>query len=196
MPSVVMLLIPWCVYAQEERAQEERPPAQNQIGINVLHTPIVYLVSVSIADDVSYVPIHLCYVRSLSKNLGVSVLGFYRRDQDADFRTNEFGFAVGPRLSFHHLKGWFIECKVGLGIASGVDYFNNDYSRWDFVVQPDVGYTLMIGSNFSVTGGIGLQTLVELSETPSRGGTWDWNDTGRLSHYYLPVANLSLALTF
>ncbi len=189
--SASMLLVPWCVCAQEES-----PAPRNQIGVNVLHTPVVYLVSASMSGDVSYVPIHVGYVRSLSKNLGLSVLGLYRRDQDADFRTNEFGFAVGPRLSFDRLKGWFVECKFGVGRASGVDYFSHDYSRWDLVVQPDIGYSLMLGSNVSVTAGIGVQTLLLLSETPDRGIDWEWNDVGQMSHYYLPVANLSVALTF
>lgn len=191
LPSVLLLLVPWCAYAQEELL-----PAQNEIGINVLHTPIVYLVSASMSEDVRYVPIHVGYVRSLSKHLGVSVLGFYRRDEDGSFKTNELGFAVGPRLSSDHLKGWFVECKFGLGVASGVDYFDDDYSRWDLVVQPEVGYTRMIGGNLSITAGIGLQTLVEVSESPSRSGRWDWNGTGQMSHYYLPVANLSMALVF
>ncbi len=189
--SSLVLLI-----ASSARAQEESREPQNQLSVNVLHTPIVYAVSASMSGDVSYVPVHVGYVRSLSKNVSLSVLGLYRRDVDGDFKTNEVGIAVGPRLSFGSRGGWFIECKVGLGVASGLDYFDNDYTRWDLVVQPDIGYTRRIGSHLALTGGIGLQTLVLLSESPSRGGSWDWNDTGRLSHYYLPVANLSIGLTF
>lgn len=191
-PLVLTLLIPGGVSAQEE----QHSLAQNQLGINVLHTPIVYLVSASMSEDVTYVPIHLSYARSFTKNLGLSMLAFYRRDHDEDFETNELGLAAGPRLSFDRLKGWFVEWKLGVGRASGVDYYSNDYTRWDFVIQPELGYTRTIGTGFSITAGIGLQTLIEVSETPSRAGSWDWNDMGQLSHYYLPVANLTLAMTF
>ena len=188
----VVLLISGSAAAQEE----QHPSAQNQFGINLLHTPIVYLVSASMSGDVTYVPIHLSYAHSFSKHLGVSVLGLYRRDHDGDFNTDELGFAIGPRISSDHLKGWFIECKLGLGRASGVDYFQNDYSRWDMVIQPELGYTRAIGTGLSITAGVGLQTLIEVSESPTRAGSWDWNDRGQLSHYYLPVANLTLAMTF
>jgi hypothetical protein len=189
--AACILMIPFCATAQENDSA-----AQNYIGINLLHTGVIYLVSTSLTDTTQYLPLHFNYFHSFTQNWGLSALAFYRLDKDGEFRTNEFGFAVGPRFSLDYLKGFYIDCKLGLGLASGLDYSGNDYSRFDFVIEPDLGYNLEIGKFFSITFGLGLQTLVCISESPARDGTWDWNFIGSLSHYYLPVANLSAALLF
>jgi len=170
--------------------------AQHYLGINILHPAIVGVVSLSMAEDVFYLPMHLSYAHAFSGNLGISALVIYRYEKDADFRTNEFGFAVGPRLSFNRLQGFYVDCKFGIGYAFGVNYSNHTYSRLDFVIEPDIGFNFVISKNFSITLGIGTQTLLLLNETPSRVGHWDWNEIGTLSHYFLPVLNLSAALMF
>jgi len=184
------------LFLVQGNAEENENQAMNMVGVNVLHTIILDVVSTSLSDDVLYLPIHFSYARAFDKNWGLSALAFYRLDKDGDFRTNEFGLAVGPRFSFDYLEGFYFECKFGAGIAVGVDYLHNDYTRIDFIIQPDIGYNLSLADFFSISFGVGLQTLISVSETPSRSGVWDWNFMGKLSHYYLPVANLSACFMF
>jgi hypothetical protein len=193
--AVFILFLPFGVLAQDEGGAEDTT-VQNHFGINVLHTALITLISTSLSDTTEYLPIHLYYDHAFTQNWGVAALGFYRLDNDSNFRTNELGFAIGPRFSFDFIKGLYTDCKVGLGYAFGVDYMGADYSRLDLVIEPEVGYTLIIGRFFSLTFGIGLQTLIMITEAPSRSGAWDWNYMGRLSHYYLPVANFSLGVVF
>ena len=45
--------------------------------------------------------------------------------------------------------------------------------------------------------GLGLQTLILLNENPQRNvgmNSWDWNRIGMMSHYYLPVLNISIGI--
>ena len=63
----------------------------------------------------------------------------------------------------------------------------------NFFLEPDLGYYLCIKNKFTTSIGIGLQSLIKLSES-YYGNIWEWNSTGKLSHYYLPVANISFGI--
>ena len=125
--------------------------------------------------------------------MGISGLLMYRMDKDiGDFRTNELGIAVGPSYIANNLNGFWADIKFGIALASGEDGFANEYSRTDMIIQPELGYNICFPSKLTLTFGIGMQSLLKLSEDPDRSSRWDWNSTGKLSHYYLPVINLSL----
>ena len=171
--------------------------AKTFMGINLGHTFAVAFVSNSIGDNVSYVPFHLIINHAFNEHFGISGLLLYRSEKDADYLASEMGFAVGPSYLSNSLNGFYIDCKFGIGLASGRDYYLNDYSRTDFVIQPDIGYYLNIGSKFTMIFGLGFQTLVLMNESPDRNNgfySWDWNGLGRMSHYYLPVLNISLGI--
>ncbi len=90
----------------------------------------------------------------------------YRLDKDGDdFLTHEFGFAAGPAFLSNKLNGFYADVKFGLGYAFGKDYNNSDYNRTDLIIEPDLGYYLCFKSNFTIALGIGLQSLVKLSES-------------------------------
>ncbi len=173
-------------------AQDNENNGKTFIGINLGHTLAVSFVSSTLSNGTSYVPVHLIINHSLSEHFGLSGLLLFRSEKDGDnFLTTELGFAVGPSYLSSALNGFYIDCKFGLGIASGRDYDLNDYSRTDFIIQPDIGYYLNMGSKFTMIFGLGMQTLLKLSENPPRGSNWDWNGIGTMSHYYLPVLNIS-----
>jgi hypothetical protein len=66
----------------------------------------------------------------------------------------------------------------------------------DLIIQPDIGFFKKFTSGFALSLGLGIQSLVKISENPSREGVWEWNKTGKFSHYYLPVLNISLGYAF
>jgi hypothetical protein len=185
-------------------AQEEGDQPRNYLGVNIAHPLIIFGISRLLSDTTAYLPIHLHYALRLGENWGLGSQFLYQLEMDGrHFSTNEFGLAVGPRFSINVGKGstvYFIQCKVGAGYAFGTDYNNNAYSRLDLIVEPDTGFTFVLGKVFALTAGIGLQSLIPLTESPQRssspGGWWDWNEIGYLSHYFLPVANVSLGFVF
>jgi len=161
------------------------------IGINPAHTIIIQAVSKALDPDVSYLPIHIIVNHSFTEHFGMSGLFLYRLEKDGDnFITHEFGFAVGPAYLSKKLNGFYADIKIGLGYAFGTEYNNSDYNRIDLIIEPDLGYYLCFKSNFTMSIGIGMQSLIKLSESYD-GNIWEWNSTGKLSHYYLPVANIS-----
>ncbi len=161
------------------------------IGINPLHTIVIKTVSGAIDKDVTYLPVHLIVDHSVKKHFGISGLLLYRLDKDGEnFLTHEFGFAAGPSYLSNGLKGFYANLKVGFGYAFGKDYNDSEYDRIDLILQPDIGYYIYFSNGFMLTIGLGMQSLLKLSES-YYGLIWEWNSTGRLSHYYLPVVNLS-----
>ncbi|MBN1157793.1 MAG: hypothetical protein JXA61_00300 [Bacteroidales bacterium] len=142
--------------------------------------------------DVSYLPIHIHFNHAFSRHFGISGMGLYRLDKDGPhFLTHEFGFAAGPAYLSNSLNGFYADLKIGFGYAFGTDYNNSDYTRSDLIIEPDIGYYLNFSSGFSIALGIGMQSLIKLWES-YYGYVWEWNSTGKLSHYYLPVVNVSL----
>jgi hypothetical protein len=182
-------------------AQENTEEPLNYIGVNAAHTAVLALLSSGIDPSILYLPVQVSYAHAFSEHWGLSILALYRYELDDVYRTHEVGIAVGPRWSSHYLNGFFLEIKAGAAVAFGRDYFERDYVRIDLVIEPAFGFTFVIGRNFSLTVGGGLQTLVCLGENPVRSQpygmyNWDWSGLGELSHYYLPVANVSAAILF
>jgi len=173
-------------------AQTNDSVGSTYIGINVGHTIVIQAASKAMDQNVSYFPVHIIANHSISKHFGISGLFIYRMDKDGDyFLTHEFGLAVGPAYLSKQLKGFYADIKLGLGYAFGTDYNNSDYTRTDLIIEPDIGYYLGFKNRFTMAIGIGLQSLLKLSES-YYGDVWEWNSTGKLSHYYLPVFNVSL----
>jgi hypothetical protein len=167
--------------------------AQNTfIGINAGHTLVVNLVSQNLGDETRYLPIHLQVNHAFSDHFGLSAGFLYRLDKDGNFATNEIGAAIGPCYMQKRLNGFIGDVKIGFARAFGRNYDLEDYSRTDFLLQPEMGYFVRMGDKFSFCFGIGVQSLLMISESPSRANIWDWNGMGKFSHYYLPVLNISI----
>ena len=189
---LLSLLITICL--QNLFSQNESSSKNTYIGINPLHTIFIQTVSKASDPDVSYLPVHIQVDHSFNKHFGLSGLLLYRLDKDGSyFLTHEFGFAIGPSYLTNSLNGFYADLKIGLGYAFGTDYNDSDYHRADLIIQPDIGYYLCFKSRFTIALGIGLQSLIRMSES-YYGYIWEWNSTGKLSHYYLPVLNLSVGI--
>ena len=172
-------------------SQNESNNGSTFIGINPAHTIVIQAVSKAMDPNVSYLPIHIIVNHSFTEHFGISGLFLYRFDKDGDyFKTHEFGFAIGPAYLSKKLNGFYADFKIGLGYAFGTEYNNSDYNRIDLILEPDLGYYLCFKSKFTMSIGIGMQSLIKLSESYD-GNIWEWNSTGKLSHYYLPVLNIS-----
>ncbi len=184
-----------CAYTlQFSFSQTDGNDGSTFIGINPAHTIIIQAVSHVMDPNVSYLPIHIIVNHSFTEHFGLSGLFLYRFDKDGDnFLTHEFGFAIGPAYLSKMLNGFYADFKIGLGYAFGTDYNNSDYNRTDLILEPDLGYYLCFKSKFTMSIGIGLQSLIKLSES-YYGDIWEWNSTGKLSHYYLPVVNISFGV--
>ena len=91
----------------------------------------------------------------------------------------------------NHLNGFFADCKVGFAFAFGQDYHYNDYVRTDFVLQPEVGYFLTLAGRFTMSVGLGMQSLLKIAENPKSA----WIDVTNYERY-LPVLNVSLGIKF
>lgn len=194
MKKTILLSLLIAICLQNLFSQNESSSKNTYIGINPLHTIVIQTVSKALDPDVSYLPVHIQVDHSFNKHFGLSGLLLYRLDKDGSyFLTHEFGFAIGPSYLTNSLNGFFADLKIGLGIAFGTDYNDSDYHRTDFIIQPDIGYYLCFKSRFTIALGIGLQSLIKLSES-YYGYIWEWNSTGKLSHYYLPVLNLSVGI--
>lgn len=174
-------------------SQEVKGQNKTYFGVNIGHAIAVKTVSSILSDETNYLPVHLNLNHSMGNNIGLSGLFMYRLDKDGeDFLTHELGVAFGPSYLFNNLEGLSIDFKIGFARAFGKDYMSNDYSRNDFVIQPEIAYYISFPSKLALSFGLGLQTLVKISEKPDRAFMWDWNKTGKLSHYYLPVLNISV----
>ncbi len=174
-------------------AQTDSGRNKSTFSVNFGHSIVVLGISQAIDKEVVYLPVHVNIRHQLKNNVGISGLLMYRMDKDiGDFRTNELGIAAGPCYIANNLEGFWADVKIGVGIASGTDGFDRDYKRTDFILQPEIGYNICFPSKLMLTFGIGMQSLLKLSEDPDRTFEWDWNSTGKLSHYYLPVINVSL----
>jgi hypothetical protein len=164
------------------------------VGINVAHSVVVSGISTIIGDNVLYFPIHFDFQFALSNSFGLSGLLMYRYEKDGTyFRTNEIGFAIGPRFSLSKkgVEGFYVACQIGAGFCSGKEYSDSDYYRIDLIIYPEIGYVIPTSGKFGITIGIGLQTLLPIVEDYT-GDIWVWKDIGNLSHYYLPVLKLSI----
>jgi len=195
MKRKILTLLPGIFPVYGLLAQVEQNPQATFIGINPVHTILVESVSQAIDPSVSYLPIHFTVDHSFSKHFGISGLLLYRLDKDGEyFLTHEFGFAAGPSYLSDELKGFYANLKIGVGLSFGKDYNNSDYNRTDLVLQPDIGYYIDFQNGLTFTIGIGMQSLIKLSES-YYGYIWEWNFNGRLSHYYLPVVNFTIGYT-
>jgi hypothetical protein len=176
-------------------AQSAQNAGSTYLGFNVIHPILLEAVSHAMDKEVSYLPIHLTVDHSFTKHFGVAGLLMYRYEKDGEyFNTHELGFAAGPSYLSNSLKGFYANVKVGIGLTFGKDYNNSDYNRTDLILQPDLGYYVSLKSGLTFTLGIGMQSLLKLSES-YYGDIWEWNYTGKLSHYYLPVVNFSVGYT-
>jgi hypothetical protein len=168
-------------------------------GVNLGHALAVDLISKTMSNSVEYLPIHVDFHFDYSRNFGLAGSLIYRKEVDGNsFATQEFGIAAGPAFYLDRLKSLFASMKLGVGCASGTDYLDRGYTRFDFIIQPEVGTFVPIVDHFRMTLGIGLQTLLLISESPSRySGNygWDWKNIGMMSHYYLPVLNVGFGVT-
>ena len=177
-------------------AQTAASDGKTLISINVGQMTVVPLVTTAMyGTNVTYLPIHFNAYHSLNKHIALSGLALFRMEKDYDFLTQEIGFSVGPCFTSNYLKGFFADCKLGVAFAFGHDYQYNDYTRSDLVIQPEFGYFLTVASRFTMTFGLGCQSLLKLREVPRREDTgWDWDNSGKMSHYFLPVLNISLGI--
>jgi len=176
-------------------AQSAASDGKTLISINAGQMTVVPMITIAMYENVVYLPVHFHAYHSLSKNFALSGVGIFRSERDYDFHTYEMGIAVGPCYTSNHLNGFFADCKVGLAFAIGRDYQYNDYTRTDFVIQPEVGYFLTLAGRFTMSFGVGFQSLLKISENPRREDKgWDWDKTGKMGHYYCPVLNISLGI--
>jgi len=177
-------------------AQSAASDGKTYIGVNVGQMTAVPLVTTTMYDiNVIYLPIHFHAYRSLSKNIALSGLFLVRSERIYDFQTFEFGFAAGPCFTSNHLKGFFADFKMGYAFAIGHDYDYNEYSRSDVLIQPEIGYFLTLAGRFTMSFGFGCQSLLKIREYPRREDTgWEWDNAGKMSHYFLPVLNVSLGV--
>ena len=191
----LLIFVALCSGSMAAHAQSAANDGKTFIGINLGHMMVIPLISTAQDANVTYLPIHLNVYHLLSKNFALSGLLMYRMEKDYDFSTSEFGFAIGPCFTANHLNGFFADCKVGVAFATGNDYQYNDYTRADFLIQPEVGYMLTLAGKFTMSFGVGCQTLLKIRENPKREDTgWVWNNQGKMSHFYLPVLNISLGV--
>jgi hypothetical protein len=191
--SIAVIVITMAVGAATQNGGDS---TKNFFGLNIGHALVINSISRSMDTGVSYMPIHIQYNRSISRNFGVSGVLVYRLDKSDGVMTNEFGFGIGPCFMPNGIYGFFADCKIGLGFAFGKDGLEREYSRTDFLLQPELGYFIHIGKQFAMCFGLGMQSLILISEDPPRHPAdaldwWDWNSMGKLSHYYLPVLNIS-----
>jgi hypothetical protein len=177
-------------------SQENNNKQNTFIGINPAVSLTVGCLSTIMDPNTTYIPVHIVINHSFSKHFGLSGLLLYRLEKDNDFKTNEIGFAVGPSYLSNELSGFFADLKFGIGLAAGQNNLKEDYTRTDLIIQPDIGFFKKFSGGFAMSFGLGLQSLLKITENPPREGVWDWNATGTFSHYYLPVLNISLGYTF
>ena len=183
-----------CMAAHAKTAGNDK---KTLISINVGQMTVVPVISAAMYDNFLYLPVHVHGYRSLNRNFALSGLVLFRAEKNGDVVTMETGLAVGPCFTSNHLNGFFADCKVGFAFAFGQDYHYNDYVRTDFVLQPEVGYFLTLAGRFTMSVGLGMQSLLKIVENPRREDTgWDWNSSGKMSHYFLPVLNVSLGIKF
>jgi hypothetical protein len=190
------LSIVFCVFTLCYSIPQENSIKQSTfMGINPAVTLTVGCISTIIDENIAYIPIHMVINHSFTKHFCLSGLLMYRFEKDYDFKTNEIGFAVGPGYLSNALNGFFADLKFGIGLASGWNYMNEEYTRTDLIIQPDVGFFKKFTGGFTMSFGLGIQSLLPIAENPSREGVWEWNALGTFSHYYLPVLNISLGYT-
>jgi hypothetical protein len=175
-----------------------RPPADTlrfALGLNVAQ-PAAYYIGSSFFEHSRLVPVPIEFHGRLSRDLGIGGTLLYRYHRDGTvLRIQEIAAAAGPRISLtgNGLEGPFLSAKIGLGFAGGKDYSGESYSRFDLVLQPEIGYALWWdSSHLYLVVGAGLQSLVPLLESPR---SIPWNSLGKVFQYYQPLLNLTLGLS-
>jgi hypothetical protein len=177
------------IYAQSASEEDK-----TFIGINAGHMIMVPLSSKLMDSHGLYLPIHVNGYRSLNKNFALSGLLLYRAEKDDVSQTQEFGFAVGPCYTSNYLNGFYADCKVGFGYDVG-DKFGDFYTRADFVIVPEAGYFINFASRFTMTIGIGMQSLIRIKENPRREDAgWYRTTSGKMYDHFLPVLNITLGI--
>jgi len=162
------------------------------MGVNLGQTVTIAVLSKALSGGITlYIPVEIDAAFALSRRFALSGEFLYRLEQDGTyFNTQELGVALGPTYVSGGLRGFFATARVGLAYASGIDYNNEAYQRLDLLLQPEVGVFVPLPMDVALTVGLGMQSLVLISENPVR--TWSWNALGVMSHGYLPVLDLSL----
>jgi hypothetical protein len=168
------------------------------IGVNLGHAATVAAASTIMDPKVTYLPVHIHITHAFKRHFGLTGMAIYRLESDHSLFTHEVGFAFGPAYLAKTLRGFYFDFKLGVAYAFGRDFAKNDYRRTDIIVQPDAGYYINFKNDFSMTIGLGFQSLLLYHERPTRQSmtnSWRWNAMAELGHYYLPVINVSLGLT-
>lgn len=187
----LLFLLTLCSLGSMAYAQSAENDGKTFVGINAGHMFIVPYVSRTIDANSVVLPIHVNGYHSLNKNFALSGLLLFRTDS----KENLFGFAVGPCYTSNYLNGFFADLKAGLAYASGDMYGDYTYTRADFVIQPEAGYFIKFASRFTMTIGLGCQTLLRITENPRMEDMgWEWKSRGKMWQYYLPVLNISLGI--
>jgi len=178
-------------------AQPTENDSKTFIGINVGHTIVASSVNSILTKGSLFIPVHINAFRPMSKNFALSGLLLYRAERSPSHNksTSKFGIAVGPCFTSNYLKGFFADCMIGFAFAIGRDYDRNEYTRTDFVIQPEIGYFINLSDKFSMTFGFAIQSLLRIQENPRAEDTgWEFTDIGKMGQYYLPVLNVSFGV--
>jgi hypothetical protein len=175
-----------------------QPPAdalQFAVGLNVAQ-PAAYYIGSSFFENSRLLPVPIEFHGRLSRDLGIGGTLLYRYHRDGTvLHIQEIAAAAGPRISLtgNGLEGPFLSAKIGLGFAGGKDYSGASYSRFDLVLQPEIGYAFWWdSSHLYLVIGAGLQSLVPLLESPR---SIPWNSLGKVFQYYQPLVNLTLGFS-
>lgn len=173
-------------------SQAKTPPKRLALTTNLGQTAALALASEAVSGGLTlYFPVEFDADYAITKRLAVSGELLYRFERDGTyFKTNEVGFAVGPTLIFGGLQGFFATARIGLAYARGVDYNNEAYARLDLLLQPEVGVFVPLPFDAALKIGVGMQSLLLITDYPKN--TWSSNALFALSHYYLPLLDLSV----
>jgi hypothetical protein len=176
-------------------ARADEPPAHRfAVGVNVLQ-PALYGIASSFFEESLLLPVPIEAHVHIHDRWGLTGTLQYRRHKDGDLSVNGLGLFVGPRLRLtgRDLDGLYATLKVGLAFNGGRDYFQATYNRLDFVLQPELGYAVILGPVY-LGFGAGFEGQIPVFQ--DRSGTWTWNGLGLMVTSYLPVANLTVAFVY
>ena len=173
-------------------SQAKVRPKRLALTANLGQTVALTLASQAVSGGLTlYFPVEFDADYAIAEHLAVSGELLYRFERDGPFfNTSEIGFAVGPTLISGGLQGFFATARIGLAYARGVDYNNATYVRLDLVLQPEVGVFIPLPFDAALKIGLGMQSLLLITDSPKN--TWSSNALFALSHYYLPLLDLSV----
>ncbi len=141
---------------------------------------------------VGYLPLHFDANYVISNRWQLN-LGLVFRYDWGSFVGPEFIAMVGARYSFNGtgLYGGFASLKAGPGYVYGTDSsVTGVYKSFEFGIQPEVGYSLALGSSGYLTLGAGVLFIIAEPQSPG------WNALGVLVHQVVPILDIGLGFTF